>query len=102
MKSAAQRRPSRDTHCPMLISSAPSTVTLRFLPGAKDLRAGAAQGPAGPHVRQQVQVAGALLIACAVLAACHSTIPTDGRIVNGQVVVATDRIQAPGPIIGRD
>ena len=41
---------------PVLTSSAPSTVTFRFVPGVRNLRAGAAQRPAGPHVRQQVQV----------------------------------------------
>jgi len=33
MKSAAQRRPSRYTHAPVLTSSAPNTVICRFLPG---------------------------------------------------------------------
>lgn len=35
MKSAAQRRLSRYTQAPVLTSSAPSTVTLRFLPGVR-------------------------------------------------------------------
>jgi multiple sugar transport system ATP-binding protein len=47
MKSAAQRRPSRYTHAPVLTSTAPSTVTLRFVPGVRT-RAQAAQHPAGP------------------------------------------------------
>jgi len=33
MKSAAQRRPSRYTQAPVVISSAPNTVTCRFVPG---------------------------------------------------------------------
>jgi hypothetical protein len=33
MKSAAQRRPSRYTRAPVVISTAPNTVTCRFVPG---------------------------------------------------------------------
>jgi hypothetical protein len=56
MKPAAQRRPSRYTHAPVLISTAPGTVTLRFVPGGENPRAQAAQRPVAPHMRQQVQV----------------------------------------------
>jgi hypothetical protein len=54
VKSAAQRRPSRYTQRPVLTSIAPNTVTCRFVPGWGS--AGGAQCPAGPHVRQRVQV----------------------------------------------
>jgi hypothetical protein len=55
MKSA-QGRPSRYTYAPVLTSTAPSTVTLRFVPGGEaPPRAQAAQRPAGRHMRQQVQ-----------------------------------------------
>jgi hypothetical protein len=35
VKSAAQRRPSRYTHFPLVTSSAPNTVTCRFEPGVR-------------------------------------------------------------------
>ena len=56
MKSAARRRPSRYTQVPVVTSIAPSTVILPVRARGEDLRAGAAQRPAGPHMRQQVQV----------------------------------------------
>ena len=39
----------------VVTSTAPSTVTLRFVAGGEDPGAGRA-APAGPHMRQQVQV----------------------------------------------
>jgi len=56
MKSAARRRPSRYTRAPVLISSAPSTVTLRFVPGVRTCGRVSRSVQLARTCRQQVQV----------------------------------------------
>jgi hypothetical protein len=56
VKSAARRRPSRYTRCPVVTSGGPGHGDLLVRARGEHLRAGAAQRPAGPGMRRQVQV----------------------------------------------